>query len=97
MSTLQALSDLLRDRTKWPDTFIWDFGDFDTCAIGLACRAGLIDRAVRPADVLAADLGIDEPAYWRLFVSSNARPTTATDIAERIDLYLRHRAIPCAR
>ena len=43
MSTLQALHDLLLDRSKWPDDFVWDYGDCTSCAIGLACAAGLID------------------------------------------------------
>ena len=43
MSTLQALHDLLLDRSKWPDDFVWNYESCDSCAIGLAWRAELID------------------------------------------------------
>jgi hypothetical protein len=87
MSTLAALRDLLRDKTKWPEGFRWNFGDFATCAIGLAQRAGLIE-GVRPVDVEAADLGIDEMDYWQLFISSGPSPMTPERVAERLDAYL---------
>jgi hypothetical protein len=43
MSKLQELHDLLRDETKWPDGFKWDYSLKDHCALGLAVKTGLLD------------------------------------------------------
>ena len=44
MSKLQALHDLLRDETKWPEGFKWDYALNTKCALGLAERTGLVCR-----------------------------------------------------
>ena len=59
MSTLQALHDLLLDRSKWPDDFVWNYDDCTTCAIGLAYRAELID-ASDPRHAHGYHFGIDD-------------------------------------
>ena len=43
MSKLRELHDLLRDETKWPDGFKWDYSFKDHCALGLAVKTGLLD------------------------------------------------------
>lgn len=90
MSTLEALRDLLRDEARWPEGFRFNFGDFDTCAIGLACRTGLIEGEAETVE--ATQLGITEKTYWDLFISSHLgefrRATSAEVIADRIDAYL---------
>ena len=42
MSKLQELHDLLRDETKWPDGFKWDYAATAQCALGLAAKSGLL-------------------------------------------------------
>ena len=86
MSTLQALHDLLLDRSKWPDDFEWDYADCQTCAIGLACRTGLID--VRPNDAKAWHFGIDYHTYQEVFFyirdTHSYGDVTPEVVAERI-------------
>ena len=43
MSKLQELHDLLRDETKWPEGFKWDYALNTHCALGLAVKAGLLE------------------------------------------------------
>ena len=45
MSKLQALHDLLRDETKWPEGFKWDYALNTHCALGLAEKTGLVPTA----------------------------------------------------
>ena len=85
MSTLQALHDLLLDRSKWPDDFVWDYGDTSHCAIGLACAAGLLK--VRHAEVNGTHFGISENISQQLFFAGNiGRYNTVTpeQVAKRI-------------
>ena len=51
MSKLQDLQDLLRDETKWPEGFKWDYSLNTKCALGLAYETGLIsaDEMLDPA------------------------------------------------
>jgi hypothetical protein len=90
MSTLAALRDLLRDESRWPEDFHFNYGEFETCAIGLAVRTGLVKqhKSGNPAMVDAAQFGIDERTYWAIFVSGGFKRVTAAVVAERIDAYL---------
>ena len=64
MSKLQTLYDLLRDETKWPDGFKWDYALNTKCALGLAVDTGLIsgDEMFRPAA-----FGLDQIEWERIF------------------------------
>jgi hypothetical protein len=42
MSKLQELHDLLRDETKWPEGFKWDYALNSNCALGLALKSGIM-------------------------------------------------------
>ena len=42
MSKLQELRDLLRDETKWPEGFKWDYSVTSQCALGLALKSGMM-------------------------------------------------------
>jgi hypothetical protein len=93
MSKLQDLSALLRDESRWPEDFQWDYGDFNTCAVGLGCRAGLFAPGIRPVDVEAEDLGMDPVSYWGLFVRSGYYgDITPEMIADKIDDWLAEHA-----
>lgn len=37
-----ALIDLLRDSSRWPEGFHWNYSYCHTCAIGLLCRSGMV-------------------------------------------------------
>ena len=86
MSTLQALHDLLLDRSKWPDDFVWNYDDCQTCAIGLAWQVGLID-VDRPAEAHGPDFGIDcDTAHEIFYTTLNGSYAAVTPeiVAERI-------------
>jgi hypothetical protein len=86
MSTLQALHDLLLDRSKWPDDFEWNYDDVTSCAIGLAWRAELID-ASDPRHAHGYHFGIDDRTAHRLFyttVDGSYKAVTPEIVAERI-------------
>jgi len=51
-----ALISLLRDRSRWPKDFKWDFACGHSCAIGLGERVGLI----RSIFTLLPDLGLPD-------------------------------------
>lgn len=82
---LQALRDLLRDPSRWPEGFRFNYGDFETCAVGLAHRAGLIEHQGNKM-IEAKHFGIDETTYWTLFVRTGM--FTASHIADRINDWL---------
>jgi hypothetical protein len=94
MSTLAALRDLLRDESRWPEGFRFDYGDFETCAVGLAVRAGLVARSAsrsawgRAETIPPQAFGISERTYWNLFINGGTSPITPGIIAQRIDAYL---------
>lgn len=86
MSTLQALHDLLLDRSKWPDGFKWDYGDTNHCAIGLACASGLLED-VKPNHVHGYHFGVSDHHAHELFFSGNISGhtrVTPEQVAERI-------------
>ena len=86
MSTLQALHDLLLDRSKWPDDFVWNYDSCDSCAIGLAWRAELID-VDRPSHAHGYHFGIDRETTHRIFFNTldgSYAAVTPEVVAERI-------------
>lgn len=86
MSTLQALHDLLLDQSKWPDDFVWDYGDTSCCAIGLACATGLL-KDVKPNYVHGHHFGISDQHAHELFFSGNIgvySTVTPEVVADRI-------------
>ena len=64
MSKLQTLYDLLRDETKWPDGFKWDYALNSKCALGLAVDTGLISWSEMRQP---AAFGLDDVAWERIF------------------------------
>lgn len=36
--TLAELSEILRDKSRWPEGFVWDYGHCQQCAMGLAAE-----------------------------------------------------------
>jgi hypothetical protein len=98
VSKLQTLYDLLRDQSKWPLGFEWDYGNNSKCALGLAVETGLMRREeiFNPA---AFDLAADE--WQRIFhtpmPSTSFRESGYTDVkpstvARRIARHLNSRA-----
>jgi hypothetical protein len=87
MSTLRQLSDLLRDQTKWPEDFQWDYSDSSHCAVGLACAVGLI-QGKHPSGIYGADFGISAAAFETIFMTWDGRgpkAVTPTAVAKRIE------------
>ena len=49
--TLKDLSHLLRHKEEWPEGFVWDYTNRETCAAGLADKKyGLNLRSIDPDD-----------------------------------------------
>lgn len=57
---------LLRDKTKWPDGFTWDYTDSCKCAIGLFCETWAKDQLHDSATV-GKMIGIDRDNAQRIF------------------------------
>jgi hypothetical protein len=64
MSKLQELHDLLRDETKWPDGFKWDYALNSKCALGLAIDTGLISWSEMRQP---AAFGLDQSDWDHIF------------------------------
>ena len=90
MSTLKELSELLRDQTKWPDGFTWDYATTDHCAIGLMYVTHMIN--ITPHHVTEDDLEMDYPSFDHIFFGRGPRGSyeevTSDEVADRIDSYL---------
>jgi len=88
MTILRQLSELLRDQTKWPDDFAWDYSDSNTCAIGLARAVELI--RTRPTDVTHETFPeMTEYQFNKVFFDRghhlNYDQVTTHEVADRID------------
>ncbi len=98
MSKLQELHDLLRDQSKWPLGFEWDYANNSKCALGLAVETGLLrrDEVYSPAAI-----GLDSATWERIFqrpmggrfnedAYTKVKPTT---VALRIKRHLKAEAV----
>lgn len=70
------LADVLEDRTKWPEGFVWDYRSCPSCAIGLAYSLGQVPCVSGTASLTAesmADAGFvsDDDAAVDLFAAGN--------------------------
>ena len=88
MTILRQLSELLRDQTKWPDDFVWDYSDSNTCAIGLAHAVELINT--EPRDVTHETFpemtsGEFDEVFFNRGQHLNYDQVTAHEVADRID------------
>lgn len=84
--TLRDLSDVLRDRSRWPKDFEWDFEYTDTCDMGLAYR--LWPEHVRRPNVanMRRVFGIPYSTASYIFLLSGLREvSTPEDVADLID------------
>jgi len=87
--SLRTLADVLRDRSRWPAGFQWDYGSARTCAFGLA--ALLWPEHVRTIGDLAEKLGLSMHVTFRLFFGNHGIPAsdvTPHHVADAIDAYL---------
>lgn len=67
------LAALLRDRSRWPDGFEWDFYDCRTCAMGLSQKTWKPEREKNPTVAsTAALIGISVEKAHEIFA---ARPS----------------------
>jgi hypothetical protein len=71
----QNVITLLRDKSLWPDTFWWHYGDCHQCAIGLVCAAAIIDS---PPEDLNSKIGHSEPSLLSEYLGIT--PQQAYDI-----------------
>jgi hypothetical protein len=62
--SLRALVYVLRDQTTWPQGFRWDYGDCETCALGLARL--LWQNGSHPDDFDSCDLNDDYKSWASL-------------------------------
>lgn len=95
--TLAELAEILRDRSRWPDDFVWDYGHCAHCAMGLAGRlwdASLLvtetdyvwDYRRRVAGYFA--LTVDETRSIFFGLNLWWREITPEHVADAIDAYL---------
>ena len=99
MSTLQALHDLLRDETKWPAGFEWNYSLHTSCALGLAVATGLVEGSIPGpgAFELTGPAWMDifqRPARGSACSDDNYSKVTPAIVARRIKRHLKARAAP---
>jgi hypothetical protein len=97
--SLAALSFALRHPETWPEGFVWDYGNCETCAMGLANRlwGGILNKepyAGESACRMASVFGIRQEKAFEIFIFAPAnrqlrlRGVTPTQIADLIDAHL---------
>ena len=64
-SLILQLIELLRDPSRWPEGFHWNYDNLDKCAIGLAHATGLIEN--QNYNVVADTLGMPRHIAMRFF------------------------------
>jgi hypothetical protein len=95
--SLEALSHILRHKEMWPEGFKWNFGDCQSCAMGLAHKMWLEINS--PSSYrMAEHMGITERDACDLFVEASWNADWNSDkynfditpemVADQIDLYL---------
>ncbi len=97
--SLAALSFALRHTETWPDGFGWDYGNCETCAMGLAHKfwGGILNKERHARESvcrMASVFGIRQEKALEIFVFAPAnrqlrlRGVTPTQIADLIDAHL---------
>jgi hypothetical protein len=93
------LSDILRDESRWPPGFVWDYSYCGRCAMGLAARlwlgyqTGLIDAPAVAARAMADAFHMPVKAAYAIFTNlkfPNYESVSPGDVADAIDAYLAH-------
>ena len=95
---LQALSALLRDKSRWPADFgPWNYRNWECCAIGLAYKAGILSTVAFDHEFNLASRDFD--AIFAMAPISHSCTTTPEQVADQIDNHLagRHEATIEAR
>lgn len=93
-----ALVSLLRDKSRWPRGFEWDYECVTNCACALAYRSGLADGNnpfVTHSETMADTFGISRSKAlsiffnWRLILTSNLpgffKPISPEWVANRLE------------
>ena len=94
--SLRSLSAILRNRALWPEGFVWDYGNCETCAMGLAARMW---KGLSPTtSSLGPALEISSAVTDRLFLDVDGSiqrrkrvkfdDITPEHVADEIDRYL---------
>ena len=92
--SLATLSAILRDRTRWPADFRWDYGRCDMCALGMAWRLGFATHPLPSKVMPAFGLSIEDDDAFNLFVGVGSDlgkhqcDVTPEDVADAIDTHL---------
>ena len=88
------VSALLRDRSRWPADFTWDYNDTAHCAIGLLYQLGLIEADITESCQLAFKLDMSLTDVNNIFLQAHwehnigpcpAGLITPENIADMID------------
>ena len=69
--SLQALSHILRHKELWPKDFNWDYGNCESCAMGLAARLWKLSDTIRITDceiTMSKDFGITVEQAYNIFI-----------------------------
>jgi hypothetical protein len=92
---IETLAQILRDQTKWPEGFQWDYSDCRQCAMGLALR---LWQRTFPINYLTETCAmLQMPVFYgkQIFcgyeqelITKSPRDITPLDVADAIDRYL---------
>lgn len=88
--SLMALSYILRHKEHWPERFVWDYRQCNTCAMGMAVQ---LWRKIRVPCVSAIVRELDIPTIQALSIFLGLReaynPVKPKHVADAIDNYLK--------
>jgi hypothetical protein len=97
-SGLSALAFALRNKSMWPEGFVWNFSYVYSCAMGLSVELGLVKLnryAVSDFDFYFSSVketfDIDYYSASAIFCHSGFELPTPEIIADRIDKYLENK------
>jgi hypothetical protein len=94
--SLRMLSDILRDRSRWPAGFVWNFCSCRHCAMGLAMEIWNASPHYRdPIATTMALFDLDQARLFNLFTSQLSQrlglcssDITPEHVADAIDKHL---------
>lgn len=94
--SLTLLAEILRDRSRWPEGFVWNYSYCDTCAFGMAQRLwGLVsNRNDWISEIASGWFGISESVAADIFVDASRdlrisqQEVTPEHVADAIDAHL---------
>ena len=91
--SLTMLAEILRDRSRWPGGFVWDYSHCCTCAMGMAWKLWKFDYSPHSHN-MARNFGMKWEDATSIFtrlamhLGRSEYSVTPEDVASAIDAYL---------